>query len=305
MTRLPTLAEVGALAATAAGRDSFSGSEVRAFAAAHGITPRTLRRYEIEGFVAGPERAGRGRGRGAEFRYPARVSWEVALVAGARRETHSLRGIRHWLWWAGYPIEWERWRADRLEDLAGLAVAELWTSAKTPAERDREAAKLVNELGKQRPFPLRGRGLRTTARRDQVVQVVFDARVLGVAPSPAEALTGPDATIGDALDHAFTGGLRRAGWLEGAPVGTQIAELLVTVPNSSEGFRWLEALTEADARRLWRIATEFETRGFFGSMGAPPLRLAPAYSGLCLFYLHWAIPDAILSELEALSPTTA
>jgi len=79
----------------------------------------------------------------------------------------------------------------------------------------------------------------------------------------------------------------------------------VTAPKFGESFDWLKALTERESRKLWRVATGLEALGLFGLIGLPPLRDAPAYAVLCLFYLHWAIPDAVIGELAAISPTAA
>ncbi|MHB8394391.1 MAG: hypothetical protein ACYDC5_07795 [Candidatus Dormibacteria bacterium] len=306
MTGHVTIAEVQGLVAAKVGRDYFPSSEVQEGAATCGIAPRTLRRYVREGLVSAPHRVGRGRSRGVESRYPSRVILEIALVAEALRTTHSLLRIRHRLWWDGYPIEFERWRADRIEELARLALRELLISGMPRAQRDHMAAKLADELGNRRPFPLRRKALRTNGTRDQVAQWIFDARYGGTPPDPSEELEDEThATVGGVLDRACMYALRAAGWAPPVQAGPQIAELLVTVPKFDESFDWLTALTEADSRRLWRVATGLEALGLFGLIGAPPLRDAPTYAVLCLFYLHWAIPDAVIGELAALSPTAA
>lgn len=306
MTADLTIAEVQSLVAAKVGRDYYRSSEVRGWAATCGIAPRTLRRYVREGLVSAPHRVGRGRSRGVESRYPSRVILEIALVAEALETTHSLLRIRHRLWWNGYPIEFERWRADRVEELAGLALGELVISGMPRAQRDHMAAKLADELGNRRPFPLRRMALRTNGTRDQVAQWIFDARYGGTPPDPSEELEEEThATVGDVLDRAFMYAPRAAGWAPPLQAGPQIAELLVTVPKFGEGVDWLEALTEEESRKLWRVATGLEALRPFGVIGLPSLRDAPVYAVLSLFHLHWAIPDTVIGELAAVSSTAA
>lgn len=302
MTFPSTLAGVQDRAAAGAGRDYFSGSEVQGFAASRGISPRSLRRYKSGGLVAVPERVGRGRGQGAEVRYPARALCEIALIAEARKATHSLPRIRHWLWWGGYPIEWTSWHADRIGELRAEALREQARFGMTPAQLEREAVSLAAELGKRRPFPLRGQALRTKARRDQVAQWILDGRYRGVAPDPTEALgEGSDGTVADVLDRLVGQPLRRLGWLEPGSVGAQVSELLVTVPNLGDSLCRFEALSQEQARALWCAGACLEAVGFARAVGYPPLREAPVYAALWLVRLQWALPAATVRELEALT----
>jgi len=304
MTTHVTIPDVQRGLAAEIGVDYLTGREVREWAATYGIEPRTLRRYTRAGLVSAPERTGRGRSRGGEARYPSRVIFELWMIAEALKTTHNIPRIRHQLWWDGYPVEFEPWRAERLEELAGLGITELRRRGMSRARRDRMAVTLADEWARRRPFPLRGRALRTQARREQVAQWIVDSRYGGCQPDPTEDLVeGPDATGGDALDRAFMSELRAAGLVEPAPVGAQIAELLITVPTFSQIFEWLTELSERESRRLWRVARGLEDAGLFKSLRISALRDAPACAVLSLFYLQWAIPDAVIGELAAISPT--
>lgn len=302
MTGPRTLSDAQAWAASRLGKEWVSAAEMQTCAERYGIGQRTLRRYESEGLIANPERHGRGRARGVEFLCPARALLELQLLAEARKTTHSVPRIRHWLWWAGYPVEWERWRADRIEELAGLAIGELLVSGMTQTQRDRKAAELSADLGKRRPYPLRRQALRTAARREQWAQWVVDAKFAGNAPDPEESLGGgPDATVGGALDRAVGLPLRLSLQPDLPPIGSQVAALLTAVPNFAECLRRFEELTEEEARDLWRIAVAFEALGLFGAYGAPSMRDAPTIAALMLVYVRWAVPRDVLGELAALA----
>lgn len=301
MSLLPTLAEVQDRAAAGAGRQHLPGSEVQGFAAGRGISPRSLRRFVGEGLVAAPERIGRGRGRGVEVRYPVRALPEIALVAEARKETHSLPGVRHWLWWIGYPIEWLRWRSDRISELSVLAGGEQATFGMSRPQRDREAAKLAAELGRRRPFPLRHGPLRTDAVRGGVVQAIFDGRYQGEAPDPEEGLDeGRGTTVGGLLGRLVAEPLRSLGVAdEPATVGAQVAALLPTVPTFDSCLTRFAGLTEREARGLWVAAIYLGSRGLFRALGYSEPRGHPVHAALALASLQWWLPAPVIEQLAA------
>jgi hypothetical protein len=148
-----------------------------------GVSSRTLGRYIAEGLIAKPVGPS----------YPAvLVTRQVVALTEARQQTKSMVGLRHWLWWDGDLIAWNRWRVDRMLEMSELARTVEHLRAMSEAERFDAAAEVAKKLGTLRDFPHRRHYLRTGPVRDR--HLASMAISTGRANSPPMPRTGNQLT---------------------------------------------------------------------------------------------------------------
>lgn len=242
---------MGAKAEARAGNSSenVSHDAVLARAKKLRISERTLRRYVGAGLVARPSR-----GPGAT--YPPAVLAQLDALGSARRRTHSLVKLRHWLWWEGLPVSFEDWRQDRIPELEALASAFKRLDGMTEDRLDREAADQARFWKHRRPWRHRQRRMRTDKVRQSLAAWMLTAATGGELPNPEQPYSGIEGErprVGEVMERAF-------GWVPGRPStipgrasgwpGGDIREMLRILPRPEalpEGFR---LLTEVESKQL-------------------------------------------------------
>ncbi len=234
-----------------------SRAEVEALAAPLGVTPRTLENYAREGLIAGPVCTGRGRGHGVEFRWPPEVATQLPALAEAQKYTHSWVGLRHWLWWEGHPIDFERWRADRMSEMLELPETHQWARDLSEAGREQATLALAQQLGNRRAVPYRRQELRTPDLQELLASLTMRALAGQELPNLADPDDDMGATIGAFLDRGLaTPALRASGATASEEPGQRILDVIVKAATLMDQIpRRLELLTEVEALKARDILT--------------------------------------------------
>src|SRR5688572_6450384 len=95
-----------------------------AMAEGYSVTRHQLRRWQQAGALPAPVQRGLGRSQGTEVRYPLGASRQLVALITQLAQDRSVERARWRLWWAGFPVEEGRIRAnllsvlDRLEENA-------------------------------------------------------------------------------------------------------------------------------------------------------------------------------------------
>ena len=270
-----------------------SRAELEALAAPLGVGRRTLELWTSQGLMSPAVRTGHGRGKGVEFRWPAVVARQLEGLAGARKYTHSWVGLRHWMWWDGLPIEWERWRADRMWELAGFARAGKMVRSMRESERQREEPGLVRYWADRRPRPAQLSELwaASTTAREAAAMWVLDLMAGKELPDDLTAPFGDGRTVGDVIDVIF--GVQRLREREvlvpGGP-GEFAAEWLPAWPSPAECAHGFALLTESEAVQLRDRVKRLE-RDNGGRLYLPhrSLYLASELAAISLPLMAWMI----------------
>lgn len=166
-----------------------------------------------------PLTPGRGRGLGRAVRFPTTVLDQFGALLRLRRESDSPLKLRMWLWLDGYPVPWERLRADFCELLSG-DLSELTRVVSEPDE-------LGKALRGSRRLPLRRRGL--SSDDFALLGALMAEPALGGAlpydlANPVDGVSGE--TIGQLTERAFGFGKEREPWMPkqpGAPLAAAAA----------------------------------------------------------------------------------
>lgn len=234
-----------------------SRAEVEALAAPLGVEWRTLELWSSQGLIAPAVRTGQGRGQGAEFRWPPVVALQLEALAEARKSTHSWVGLRHWMWWEGLPIEWERWRAERMRELANFAQAGSMVRCMKEHERYREEAGLAKYWAGRRPRPARLVELWTASVpvREAAATWLLDLMAGDglppdlTAPFDPGEVEGP--TRGQVIDQIFGAQrLRERGVHVPGEPGEFASAWLPALPSPAECAHGFALLTESEAVQL-------------------------------------------------------
>lgn len=244
--------------------DFLSREEVEALAERLGLdlAPGTRENYARQGLLAKPIRTGRGRGRGVEFLWPPVTATQLEAIVAAQKYTHSWAGLRHWMWWQGLPIEWERWRADRVRGLARSARVRGRLSGMTQHQRAREALVLTRAWAGRRPRPLRLDELwgAPFAVREGVATWMIDI-LSGDGGLPSDFASPFDGgpTVGHVIDHVFgVQRLRDRGVDILGESGESASKLLPAAPSLAELAADFALLTESEAKGLRDAIKELE-----------------------------------------------
>lgn len=245
----------------ASGSD-LSRADVEALAAPLGVGWRTLELWTRQGLIAPAMRTGHGRGQGAEFRRPAVAARQIEELVEARKHTHSWVGLRHWMWWEGLPIEWERWRADRMRELArGYRVRDR-LQRMTEHQRAREASVLEGLWRDRRPRPARLEEVWTapTDIREAVATWVIDTLVGdGGLPGDLSSPFDEGLSVGQVIDHIFGAQrLRERGVLVPGGPGELLSRWVAATPTLTQLARDFALLTESKAKKLRDEVKELE-----------------------------------------------
>ncbi|MHB8322992.1 MAG: hypothetical protein ACYDEA_03510 [Candidatus Dormibacteria bacterium] len=312
-------------------------SEVEGLAKPLGVTWRSVQLWTSWGLIAGPVQTGKGagHGKGSEYRWPPMVAAQLEALAEARKHTRSWPGLRHWLWWEGFPVEWESWRAYALELLLTSAQEDDKLRKMGEDQRAREAVKLARSWGRQRYFPVRRRRLRTAEVRKQVATWVLNGQYQGLEPDLGAQAMGddlasvlgledlsaaPTVDTGELLERVFgpnsesraaTAALLgvQPGELDaaiGEAVGTQpgalgpaLSQLVTSQPGPSENVRRLEVMTEAEAIAARDVVKSLEAL-LCAQTGLGDLRAEPGWAVVMMITIPHTIPDAIARAEAAL-----
>jgi len=265
-----------------------SRAEVEALAAPLGISSRTLERYAQQGLIAKSVRFGRaGQGLGMEFRWPEVVATQLAALSEARKHTKSWPRLRHWMWWEGLPIEWERWYADRIPEMNELAQFGTWLQDAPEADRDRAAQELAVLWGNLRKWPYRRQELRTGTVRESFAAWMVEAlsgRGLPALAAPFDS--DSPIVIGELIERAFAIPALRASGTEvpGEP-GQSIAALLDVLPSPAEFAGDFALLTEAVACKFRDMVKAEEGANLY--LHGHRLRDEPFLAALSLVFMRW------------------
>lgn len=265
-----------------------SRTEVEALAAPLGISSRTLERYARQGLIAKSVRFGRaGQGLGMEFRWPEVVATQLAALSEARKHTKSWPRLRHWMWWEGVPIEWERWHADRMPEMNELAQIGTWLQDAPEADRDRAAQGLAALWGDPRKWPYRRRELRSAALQESFASWMVETMSGRPLPDLAAPVDSDVSTvIGSQLDLAFAiPALRASGTEVGGEPGQSIAALLDVLPSPAEFAGDFALLTETEACKFRDMVKAEESTNLY--LNGRRLRDGPFPAALSLVFFRW------------------
>lgn len=272
-----------------------SRAEFEALAAPLGVGWRTLEYYANEGLIAKPIRIGHGQRKSAEFRWPLAVAAQLEALAEARKHTHSWVGLRHWMWWDGFPIEWERWRADRMPVLDRFSHAGEGLRNMGFSQRGNSESALAGYWAGRRPRPFRLNELwtATVPVRASAATWLLDLMAGGRLPEDLTARFDDDGqpTVGEVIDHIFRLQLLRnqGVTVRGAP-GEFASKWLSAMPSTTECARGFELLTESEAVQLRDRVKRLEALED-GRFYLPhrPLREVPELAALTLPLMFWLI----------------
>jgi hypothetical protein len=179
-----------------AGGEVVPAAQLRTEARRLGVSQR-LRRLGSEGLLAPPTGAGRGRGRGRRaYTYPGHALEQLAAIAAALPHGHRYVALRHRIWWSptGRLEDWELWRRDRLDEVAGMATA--WdlpaaVNGELPEERERHMVEVAEQLLRLRVPGMPRKTLRSPEEAQTYVRLFTSALFRDDLLDPGD---GPEPT---------------------------------------------------------------------------------------------------------------
>jgi hypothetical protein len=183
----------------------------------------SLRRWGREDLLPRPRRRGLGTGQGTRVEYPDGTLEQLQALLTLFCETRNYARLRVLLWLDGYPVPWERVRADLVAALpnpAGWEQVRAGVAEEDDAALDALDAEAVR-LAASKDTPIARRWLRSPTGREMFMAQLLMAAALGRFPhGMAEPVEGGGRSYGEVLERGAGVYAARADashWLTGPP----------------------------------------------------------------------------------------